>query len=178
MNYTNTGQKVEPTTTEKTLEVALEYAKRGLSIIPIKKNAKKPTLRSWECFQQNAAPERKIRDWFTAGGKGIGIILGAVSGGLIVRDFDEMDEYEKWKQKKPELAELLPTVVTSQGMHVYCRSDSVKTRYLDGGELRADGAYVVAPPSIHRTGHLYKWVVPFGDEIPFLALDETGFLDG
>ncbi|RLS79022.1 MAG: hypothetical protein DWI02_07905, partial [Planctomycetota bacterium] len=100
MNFTNTGQKVEPTTTEKTLEVALEYAKRGLSIIPIKKVTKEPSLRIWRCFLNSAAPTSEIEQWFKHPcPQGIGIILGAVSGGLIVRVFDSLSEYDKWQQK-------------------------------------------------------------------------------
>ena len=40
-------------------------------------------------------------------------------------------------------------------------------------DLRGDGGYVVAPPSIHPSGKRYEWVKGSGlDDIPFAELQE------
>ena len=50
---------------------------------------------------------------------GIGVVFGAVSGGLASRDFDTLDSYQSWAAEHRELAETLPTVETRRGRHVY-----------------------------------------------------------
>ena len=67
----------------------------------------------------------------------VGVILGSVSGNLAWRDFDTMESYDAWAEAHPELAEMLPTVETSRGRHVYFRA-AVKTAKFDDGGLRGD----------------------------------------
>ncbi len=38
-------------------------------------------------------------------------------------------------------------------------------------DVRGDGGYVVAPPSIHPNGKAYKWEVPIKGELPKLPLE-------
>jgi hypothetical protein len=102
------------------------------------------------------------------GATGVAVLLGTVSGGLRVRDYDLEGAYHRWAEAHPDLAATLPTARTARGYHVYFRSASLPdtvTRYADG-ELRAGSCYVVAPPSAHPDGGRYAWVVPPGDAIP------------
>ena len=52
-------------------------------------------------------------------------------------------------------------VKTGRGWHLYfampagCARIPCSTR--DGLDVRADGGYVVAPPSVHLSGHIYTW---------------------
>jgi hypothetical protein len=46
---------------------------------------------------------------------------------------------------------------------------------LGDGELRG-GGYCLAPPSKHPNGHVYRWLIAPGDEIPTIDLHEAGFL--
>ena len=104
----------------------------------------------------------EVAPWFTRirSAVGVGVVLGEVSGGLWVRDFDEADAYERWAEAHSDLAKSLPTVKTSRGFHVYGRWPSLVSRTLSDGELRADKLYVVAPPSPHPSGCTYTWLVP------------------
>jgi len=103
---------------------------------------------------------------------GVAIICGAISGGLVVCDFDDDRAYARWVTSNYALAETLPSVKTSRGYHLYARCDDKKTRTLADGELRGEGAYVVAPPSLHPTGWRYEWTArPFG-EIPSVDVRE------
>lgn len=151
----------------------------GLSVIPIrpgkKGQYKSPALKAWRPYQAARMPPDSLlpkiersRDCV-----GIAVILGAVSGGLMVRDFDTAEGYHAWALREPHLASILPTVRTAKGFHVYARSASpIATRTFHGagepepGELRGEGGYVVTAPSLHASGIRYAWAIPPGDAIP------------
>src|SRR5262249_9216312 len=65
------------------------------------------------------------------------------------------------------------TVKTGRGVHFYLEhADALRTQtgVIDHVDLRADGSYVVAPPSVHVTGCAYQ----FEDrETPIAALPTT-----
>lgn len=145
-------------------QAALEYRARGWSVLPLALD-KTPTLRRWGAYKGSPASERAIAGWFgpkavDGNVAGVGIILGAVSGGLAVRDYDDVGAYTQWQAAYPELAATLPTVRTARGFHVYFTAPGCKTRKFPDGELRGEGAYVVAPPSQHASGTVYKWLIP------------------
>lgn len=172
------------------LTIALGYHARNWSIIPIEPGTKKPRRGfRWKQFQTDRPDEADLREWFANGdAPGMAVIFGAVSGGLICRDFDRLDAYTAWATAHPDLAQTLPTVETGRpGMHVYCRGDialiqqasksgSAIIPFADG-ELRG-GGYCLLPPSTHPSGHVYRWVVPLpAGELPFVDLRESGFLN-
>ena len=159
------------------LPEALRLKSLGLSILPIGKD-KKPAIRSWAGLQQQPADETQIRDWFCKPTvTGLGIILGPVSGHLVVRDFDVDGAFEAWSSAYPLLAQTLPTVRTKRGFHVYTRMRDVSTVNIGDGELRGAGAYVIAPPSRHPEGTHYRWErgISSLDDIPWLTVEESGF---
>ncbi len=155
------------------LSAANDYLDQGWSVLPIA-NDKKPAIKTWKPLQCERPNQSDFVHWFKptafAGSvEGIGVILGDVSGGLAVRDFDDPSAYEAWKAQYPDYAVILPTVQTGRGFHVYARIPGCTTRKLGDGELRAERAYVVAPPSIHASGTEYNWIVPLPvGEIPIV----------
>ncbi len=169
------------------LEHALDYYRRGWSIIPIRAGTKKPACRSWKPYQTERPDEATVRRWFSDGKpKAMAVIMGEVSGGLICRDFDEMAAYERWAAEHPDLAQTLPTVETGRpGRHVYANADIGQIRAaspsggsiieFDDGELRG-GGYCLVPPSKHPNGKTYCWLVPLGDAVPTIDLFSCGFL--
>src|SRR6185295_16956899 len=140
---------------------AVEYAARGWSVIPVKGD-KRPAVGAWRSAQTIAAKAGEVPDWFerVKSAAGVGIVLGAVSGGLWVRDFDDAGAYTRWAAEHPEMAMSLPTVRTRRGWHVYGRWKGIRTATMTDGELRGEGAYIVAPPTRADTGTVYAWVVP------------------
>lgn len=142
--------------TDATFRQAMDYVRRGWSIIPIKGGTKKPALRTWKRYQKNPPTEATVRRWFPKGTtNGIGILCGPASGGLVVRDFDEAGAYDAWATEHPELAATLPTSRTGRGHHVCFRAKVDKIEKYNDGELRGNG-YCLAPPSIHPNGSQYR----------------------
>jgi hypothetical protein len=94
----------------------------------------------------------------------IGVVCGAVSGSLVVLDFDGPGAYGAFAALFPTLAQSYTVATGSgEGKHVYLFVDKLPptTRALDTPighiELRAEGCYVVAPPSLHPvTGKPYE----------------------
>ena len=89
-------------------------------------------------------------------GCGLAVLCGAVSR-LVVVDLDRADA-----DIPGELPETY-TVRTARGLHLYYELPEgaiVRTRHLDGWDIQGEGAFVVGPGSIHRTGVKYEPVDP------------------
>jgi hypothetical protein len=153
---------------------ALRLTDLGVSVIPIRPGTKKPALLSWSRYQQARADHETLERWFERPETGLAVICGDVSDGLVVRDFDQQDAYDRWAREFRGLADSLPTVRTARGCHVYARvRGSSRTRRFPDGELRGDGAYVVCPPSLHSTGTHYRWRGDTPSSIPFIDSPES-----
>lgn len=156
------------------LTAALEYHRLGWSLLPIKAGTKKPAVRAWKSFQQAPADEVILRDWFDhRDDLGLAVICGPVSGGLTARDFDVSESFNRWATEHPELARTLPTVTTARGAHVYFRSELNRNVTYADGELRGNG-YCLLPPSVHPSGHRYRWTVPLTETIPTIDPNQVG----
>ena len=77
------------------IDVAIQYIKRGFSVIPINPNNKKPFIK-WEGYQRNLATETELRGmWHEKPNAMIGIITGELSG-ICVVDIDKYaDDYDE-----------------------------------------------------------------------------------
>lgn len=140
------------------LEHALDYCERGWSIVPLGYRSKRPTQR-WEHFQTTRAGVHDVRYWFKRDAdRNVGIVTGAVSG-LLVLDVDG-DAGAASVEAKP--IPPTPTVRTGKGRHYYFAHPGGMVpnavRIMPGVDVRADGGYVVAPPSIHESGRQYEWI--------------------
>ena len=158
------------------MDAALEYHDRGFSILPLN-GRRSPVIQEWESLQSHRADIGTIRGWFRRKSvRGIGIICGSVSGGLVVRDFDVVDSYIKWRDSPGRLYGALPTARTPRGYHVYFRADvpGVTVRDLGDGELRVCECYVVGPPSVRDDGGRYAWTVPLNGALPLIDPFEAG----
>ena len=142
-----------------TLQAARQYVSLGMSVIPLLPGGKKPVF-SWREFQQRIPTDEELVQWFGNGAKNnIGIVTGPVSGLAVVDlDSDLAFAFAKKKNLSPT-----PTVKTGRGFHVYCKAKTGVRNFqqrddLPDIDLRADGGYVVAPPSVHESGRVYGWV--------------------
>lgn len=144
------------------LEAALGYASKGMSVIPL--TGKKPSIGSWTPFQTRGASFGMIHGWEAKGLlKNVGIVCGKVSQNLVVIDCDGLEAVKAYKERFPMLLDTYTVATGSgKGAHFYYRVQFMPhtTRAVNVAvgnvELRADGCYVVASPSVHPdTNKLY-----------------------
>lgn len=160
------------------LDAALDYARRGWSVIPLRfsgsvEDQKRPLLESWEPYQHERASEDQVRAWWTKFPlANIGLVMGAVSG-LIALDLDGPNAVALLHEAKVFLTKTA-AVQTKRGYHAFYQHPgypvSNRAKLLSDGDgsgvdVRGDGGYVVAPPSVHGTGWVYQWVVPIEEGV-------------
>lgn len=161
----------------ETLRAAAEYRAAGLSVIPLRPRDKRPLL-DWKTYQMRRATDDELNAWFASGLNNIGIVAGAISGGLCIIDFDSFEAYDWWLDQDLDRW-LIPSVQTSKGRHAYVRLKQWPGNRRDvkrGIDFRGEGGYCVAPPSIHPSGEAYYWAMGSQTKIPtFTDLAEVGF---
>jgi len=148
-----------------------EYLKNDYSLIPIDKE-KKPCI-YWKSYQYKKANIEDIFDWCNKFSDiNIGIVTGDISK-LAVIDVDDINILPELKEILPEIKETT-RVRTRRGYHYYfsLNGEQVKsTSSLFGKrlELKSNGNYVVAPPSIIKA-HRYVYEIPLSEMLPIPKL--------
>lgn len=152
---------------------ALEYASWGWAVFPVHT----PVGDGCSCHHKECSrigkhprisqgrngastdPETISRWWDVWPDANIGIATGKESG-LVVLDVDDGGEDSLAGKPLPDTIE---QITGSGGRHlIYSRpSDDfrykTRTKILPGLDSRADGGYIVAPPSLHASGDRYDW---------------------
>jgi hypothetical protein len=142
---------------------ALESLLRaGLSIIPTGKD-KRPALGSWKAYQSRLPTQEEASTWAPA--HGLGVICGAVSGGLFCIDIDQKNDPTKKlmkdylgliREQAPDLITRMVVQVTpSKGFHMVGRcSEPIQNLKLAKNkahevliETRGEGGYFCASPT-------------------------------
>jgi hypothetical protein len=137
------------------LAEALRYESRGYSVVFGAQGTKYPRGR-WGRAQAQRATASELRKSFRAGDV-VCIVTGQVSG-LAVLDCDSPESVEFWRRQLGAVIDETASVKTSRGRHLYFRlHEPLRSAAGSGWDLRADGGFVVAPPSIHPSGRRYQW---------------------
>ena len=162
------------------LKWALEYAEKGWFVFPIHsvdENGRCSCLNP-ECPDPGKHPKTTngqesatidsniIRHWFSeeAPLSNIGIATGANSSITVIDlDVGKKDGTETWAALNTDQIEpeTLVSLTGSGGYHlvfIYNSAIPTKTDCLGPGiDVRNDGGYIIAPPSIHKSGRNYRW---------------------
>jgi len=147
----------------ETLSAALAYSRRGFSVIPVKPWDKKPFI-SWKEFEGRRATEEEIRDWWQKWPKAmVAIVTGEISG-LFAVDCDTPEGYEAVQELLPDSL-LTPLARTPRGgWHLFFRfpdglkgHSGTKSAMLPGVDIRGNGGYIIAAPSVNGEGRGYAW---------------------
>ena len=153
---------------------ALFYQSLGWSVVPVRPGEKMPAVQ-WAAYQAAPASREQIEGWWEGPfrGYGVGLIQGAAAGTLVI-DIDDhelegrngseaLSELERRHGPLPETAE---AITGSGGRHLFFRHPGGDTRIRTakdvagkGIDVRGDGGFVVAPPSLHASGRHYAWEV-------------------
>ena len=156
--------------TDDLLRHALRYADRGWPVIPLHTPVDGRCDCRRDCGSPGKHPRTKNglsdastdadqvrawwRSWPTAN---VGLVI---PDDLVVLDFDRQDVNAVVGKDRP-----LPTTAlaeTGKGWHFLYRTDRPvrpAVAVLDGLDIRGPGSYIVAPPSVHVSGHVYTWTI-------------------
>ncbi len=125
----------------------------------------------WVQFQETRADENCLRSWFTGKykGFGVGIITGRVSG-IFVIDVDEAPGKDgpETLRNLQIIHDDLPITVTAKtgggGRHFLFKHPggdawitTARNVLGPGVDVRGDGGFIVAAPSLHESNRLYLW---------------------
>ena len=78
-------------------QVAFAALEAGLSVLPIKPDGSKhPAVSGWKDYQQFCPSVEEIDAWFRHPHRGLALVTGQVSGGLIALDFDDPATFDAW----------------------------------------------------------------------------------
>src|SRR3954452_18960082 len=139
------------------LVAARAYVRRGFSVIPLEPRGKRPEI-PWKQFQSRQPSDEELLEWFAKDRRNLGIVTGEISR-ITVLDIDSEDAM---KLAAGRGLPPTPRVRTGKGWHLYFAHEPGLGNFqrrddLPGIDLRGDGGYVVAPPSVHKSGALYTW---------------------
>jgi hypothetical protein len=159
------------------LMAALAYARRGWPVFPIH------SVRDGQCscgranclsigkhprtlhgLKDATCDEPRIQEWWSQWpGANVGIVTGAKSG-LVVVDIDPRnggdDSFADLERTYGSLPKTIQSLTGGGGQHYFFQhpGGSIKSRPIaEGIDAKADGGYVVAPPSNHLSGRTYEW---------------------
>lgn len=145
------------------LDVIYTYVDRGWSVLPVRPEEKRPFMTNWLQYTHSRASKETITGWFTnLSGAGVGIVTGKVSN-IIVLDVESTCPYPI-----EDILKKYPTQLISRsgsgGYHLFYQYPTNvpkvanRVRIFDGADLRADGGFIVLPPTIHSSGRRYEWM--------------------
>jgi len=162
------------TKSQEIRQAVIDYLELGLSVIPVGGD-KKPLI-DWKKYQTSPATLDEIDMWLSKWpDMNIGIVTGMISD-VVVVDIENGGILEGYP----------PTAMVktaNNGFHLYYRcpcepvKNSVRIRELT--DVRGEGGYVVAPPSVLTGGKTYEWIIPFENglaeypDIPEQGEDQT-----
>jgi hypothetical protein len=160
------------------LEAAMDYAAHGWQVIPLhtpmdngkcscnhddcKSIGKHPRVPAG--LKEATDDPEKIKYWWGMWPRAnIGVRTGPESG-IIVIDIDD-EALAKEAIGDKEMPETLMQETGSGGKHLIFAypGKPVKsgTKIIPGVDSRADGGYIVVPPSLHKSGRNYEWLNSF-----------------
>lgn len=160
------------------VETAQRYLRRGWCVLPLRPRDKRPLI-AWEPLQSERPSAEQVADWFSRWpNANIGIVTGEISN-LVVLDIDPQHGGDSSLARLEQRYGLLPATIEATtgggGRHLYFAHPGGLTRnrtgLAQGIDLRGDGGYIVAPPSIHPSGRPYRWAAGGSpDDVALAAL--------
>jgi hypothetical protein len=161
-------------------DFAVGYARLRWCVVPLDPGTRKPHVK-WKDFQTARPTIDQVRKWWTTWpDAAIGVLLGPISG-LLVLDADGLEaDAAAWDLLGNRLNGC-PLVLSGSRepghVHYYFRHPDIPTGAKNTDlhpdlEIRGAGGMIIVPPSVHsKSGHTYDWVN--GQAIWQIPLPET-----
>ncbi|MFH2000222.1 MAG: bifunctional DNA primase/polymerase [Planctomycetota bacterium] len=158
---------------ENNLDWALRYLSLGWPVFPVgwdekKKTWKKPLV-NWKKFQTELPTKSDVRGWWKQWpASRIGIVTGKISGIVVV----DIDSHNGGSTDGLDLPATLISKTGGGGWHYIYRHPGKNQTIADatnwpnkGIDIRGDGGFIVAPPSLHVSGKCYEWATGLDPEL-------------
>ncbi len=182
------------------LDAARDAYAAGLCIVPPREDGSKRPVGSWAPYQTHRPDKATLRGWWGPSA-GLGVIAGAVSGGLEVLEFDDSETYRAYLDvaRASGIGDLVDRLeqgyvedTPSGGVHWLYRCAEIdgntklatrpgaQSGFVDTLiETRGEGGYCILAPSggpVHPTGQAYVLRAGSFATIPTLTSDERATL--
>lgn len=138
------------------VQAAITWLAEGVSPVPALPRSKEVRL-PWRSFEQSPPTQTNIFKWFGQGLNNLAVVCG--TGGLLVLDFDNVNDFEAWQVTAGELAGTY-TELTGRGAHVFYQVDQPVSKRFNECEALGLGHLCIVAPSVHPGGAIY---FPAGD---------------
>lgn len=159
---------------EDTTRLALRYMRMGWSVIPCHvplRNGgcscgrecswpgKHPRV-NWREYGQRRASRAEIVQWFEQEfyGSNVGVVTGTISN-LVVVDVDH-GAIDSFRELHLPYTPRVAFSGSGEGIHFFyqCRTPiPSKIGLVPNIDVKADGGFIVLPPSTHKSGRHYEW---------------------
>ncbi len=146
------------------LEGALRLARIGFAVFPLHPRSKHPMFESWP--EIATTDEAQVERWWKqTPDANVGIATGRKSR-VFAMDIDPRHAgditFDLLVAKQGKFAETLQQITGTGGWHLFFRYPNIEVRnkvgVFQGIDIRGEGGFVVAPPSVHPdTGKRYEW---------------------
>jgi hypothetical protein len=154
------------------------YAVRGAHVFPCKRRSKHPAISGWP--DAATTDVEALRALWRDPLSNVGIACGPSLLVVVDIDGEPGDASRAALEAKHGALPATWAVETARGQHLYFRHDHSAARIGnsaskigDGIDIRGDGGFVLAPPSIHPDGHVYRWAEGCGPhQIPIAPLPD------
>lgn len=146
------------------MKAALDYGRLGWSVIPVEPRGKRPLVR-WQVYQHRLPDGTEVAKWYQSWpDANIAVVTGVVSG-VVVLDLDPRHgadaSLQELERKHGSITQTVEARTGGGGRHLYFAHPGEMLRnrvgLAPGVDLRGDGGYVLAPPSVHASGESYRW---------------------
>lgn len=155
------------------LKPAIAYHAEGLNVIPVKFKEKAPALNKWDEYKVRRSTVEEVKRWF---GNGHHYNIGLVHGKFddlpyyVAVDIDhDQGAYDEIKQVFPGLTcGRVEQSGSGEGFHIPLwveerpawgnRGNKTWKTKFGNVNIRLNGCQTVAPPSIHPSGNLYRFI--------------------
>ena len=167
---------MESTPIKKPVEAAMDYAASGWKVFPVhavvdgrcgcgndhcSSPGKHPVTPHG--FKDATTDPATVKQWWADDDFNVGLRTG---DGLLVFDVDPRhgggDSLQDLVEANGPLPKTVEAITGGAGRHLFFatqRSFTNRANVRAGLDVRADGGYVVVPPSVHASGGSYRWVV-------------------
>jgi len=134
--------------------------RKGYSVIPVKPN-KKPYIPKWTPYQSTKPTKEEILSWWQKWPEAnVAVITGKVSD-MIGIDVDTKDAFGRFEDYMPDGFETPMCRTPRGGWHYWFKYEEgfrTCSNVLEGVDIRADGGYLIVPPSENGNGEKYAWL--------------------